>query len=121
MAYLDESDVSGHVYESPGAGTEVGVFTEEGQLLDYELQRGYRVRDTQGKHARTVRLGDLGGKFFVRNVPDLIINQDNRVFSLQQYMCSLPNAEDIIRDESRGSIFLLFVSISLSNSDNKPS
>ena len=38
VAYLDGSDVSGHVYEGPGAGTEDEVFTEEGQLLDYELQ-----------------------------------------------------------------------------------
>ena len=27
VAYLDESDVSGHVYEGPGAGTEDEVFT----------------------------------------------------------------------------------------------
>jgi len=36
VMYPDESDVSGHVYQDPEAGTEDEMFTEEDELLDYE-------------------------------------------------------------------------------------
>lgn len=36
IVYPDESDVSGHVWDDPEAGTEDEMFTEEDELLDYE-------------------------------------------------------------------------------------
>ncbi|KAL7545877.1 hypothetical protein ACHAWF_009233 [Thalassiosira exigua] len=36
IVYPDESDVSGHVWKDPEAGTEEEMFTEEDELLDYE-------------------------------------------------------------------------------------
>mmetsp|Transcript_17161 Transcript_17161/g.32177 ORF Transcript_17161/g.32177 Transcript_17161/m.32177 type:complete len:420 (-) Transcript_17161:460-1719(-) len=36
VMYPDESDISGHVYQDPEAGTEDEMFTEEDELLDYE-------------------------------------------------------------------------------------
>lgn len=36
VVYPDETDVSGHVWEDPEAGTEDEMFTEEDELLDYE-------------------------------------------------------------------------------------
>lgn len=36
MMYPSESDISGHVFQDPEAGTEDEMFTEEDELLDYE-------------------------------------------------------------------------------------
>ena len=36
IVYPDETDVSGHVWDDPEAGTEDEMFTEEDELLDYE-------------------------------------------------------------------------------------
>mmetsp|Transcript_13639 Transcript_13639/g.29559 ORF Transcript_13639/g.29559 Transcript_13639/m.29559 type:complete len:423 (+) Transcript_13639:87-1355(+) len=36
VEYPDETDISGHIYEDPEAGTEDEMFTEEDELLDYE-------------------------------------------------------------------------------------
>ena len=36
IMYPDESDISGHVYQDPEAGTEDEMFTEEDEILDYE-------------------------------------------------------------------------------------
>lgn len=36
VAYPDSSDISGHVYDDPDAGTEDELFTEEDEILDYE-------------------------------------------------------------------------------------
>lgn len=36
IMYPDESDISGHIYQDPEAGTEDEIFTEEDEILDYE-------------------------------------------------------------------------------------
>ena len=36
IMYPDESDISGHVFQDPEAGTEDEMFTEEDEILDYE-------------------------------------------------------------------------------------
>ena len=36
IMYPDATDVSGHIYDDPEAGTEDEMFTEEDELLDYE-------------------------------------------------------------------------------------
>ena len=36
IMYPDESDISGHVYQDPEAGSEDEMFTEEDEILDYE-------------------------------------------------------------------------------------
>ena len=36
IMYPDESDISGHIYQDPEAGTEDEMFTEEDEILDYE-------------------------------------------------------------------------------------
>lgn len=36
VVYPDETDISGHIFDDPEAGTEDEMFTEEDELLDYE-------------------------------------------------------------------------------------
>ena len=36
IMYPDESDISGHIFQDPEAGTEDEMFTEEDEILDYE-------------------------------------------------------------------------------------